>query len=89
MYLRQLKKIESDEINGENHFKYDRRKECKITKTISKFIEIMDSRNGFLTGTELSNRIKRVFKVNIAASTIQNHRNKVLGKCFSLYHSHR
>jgi hypothetical protein len=62
-YLRLLKKIVSDEINGENHFKYDRRKESKITKTISKFIEIMPSRNGFLTGTELSHRIKRVLKV--------------------------
>ena len=44
-------------------FKYDCRKKCLINKTISKFIDFKTDKNGFLTGIDLSNMMRKAFHV--------------------------
>ena len=78
-YIRQLKIHKLHRLRFRNNFKRDGRKKCLVNNTISKFIDIMTTKNGFLTGQDLSNMISKIFHVKISGRTIQDHRYKKLG----------
>ena len=63
-----------------NRFRYDRRKNVILNKTIETFINVISTNNGFITGAELSFMIHRYFKVKISERTIQDCRHRKLGK---------
>jgi hypothetical protein len=63
-----------------NKFRYDRRKNVILNKTTETLINAISTKNGFITGVNISSMIHRYFKVKLTERTIQDCRHRKLSK---------